>query len=375
MFFLLASAFVATLILWPYRTLLYNYNKARKLNLPILITPIKAKSRPHSMLGNFSGKTSALLRSLPFGIFNFLNYTGFEFFWVNGHNLHSKYGPAFVVVSPGEVHLVVADPETAQDILVRRKDFIKDESGGAIDIFGRSVFTLNGTDWQRHRRITTTPFNEKVRTSMWKESLVQAKSMLRTWSMKGTEGVRTTNQDTMTLALHVLTATGFGKSYDFDAGVQDVPRGHNISYRKSLRLIITNLWPTVMVAHLPIPEWIMPASWLEVKNATAEYRKYMVEILHEERTLNSKDKRENLLSAFSRASDAKKEREGLSDSEIFGNLFIYTVAGHDTTANTLAYAVLVLAIHPKWQEWMREEIREVLGRVRDKSVSQSSAEV
>jgi len=73
--------------------------------------------------------------------------------------------------------------------------------------------------------------------------------------------------------------------------VQDVPRGHNISYRETLRLIITNLWSTVMVAHLLILEWIMLASWPEVKNATAEYQKYMVEILHEERTLNSKDKK------------------------------------------------------------------------------------
>ena len=52
------------------------------------------------------------------------------------------------------------------------------------------------------------------------------------------------------------------------------------------------------------------------------------------------------MNAFSRASDAEKEREGLSDSD-FWDLFIYTVARHDTTANTLAYAVLVLAIHPQ----------------------------
>jgi hypothetical protein len=37
--------------------------------------------------------------------------------------------------------------------------------------------------------------------------------------MKGTEGMRTTNQDAMTLALYVLAATRFGRSYDFDAGV------------------------------------------------------------------------------------------------------------------------------------------------------------
>lgn len=51
----------------------------------------------------------------------------------------------------------------------------------------------------------------------------------------------------------------------------------------------------------------------------------------------------------------------LSDSEISGNLFIYTLGGHDTTANTLAYAVLLLVIHPEWQEWLREELQSILG--------------
>jgi cytochrome P450 len=361
MSFLLVAACVASLIVWPYRTLLYNYNKARKFKLPILITPIQAASFPHSMLGNFGGKTNAFLRSFPFGIFNFLDYTGFEWFWANGRRLHSIYGPAFVVVSPGEVHLVVADPEAGQDILIRRREFVKDEKGTALDVFGKSVFSLNGPDWQRHRRITTTFFNEKISKSVWKESLVQASSMLRTWSSKGKEGVRTMSQDTMTLSLHVLTANGFGKSYDFDAGVQEIPQGHSISYRESLRLIITNIFSTILLARLPIPEWIMPASWLEVKKATAEFMQYMVEILHEERTLTSENQNYNLLSAFLRASEAEKERDGLSDSEIFGNLFIYTIGGHETTANTIAYAILLLAIHPQWQEWIREEIRMVLG--------------
>lgn len=36
----------------------------------------------------------------------------------------------------------------------------------------------------------------------------------------------------------------------------------------------------------------------------------------------------------------------LSDSEISGNLFLYTIGGHDTTAITISYAVLLLPIKP-----------------------------
>jgi cytochrome P450 len=46
----------------------------------------------------------------------------------------------------------------------------------------------------------------------------------------------------------------------------------------------------------------------------------------------------------------------LSDQEISGNLFIFTVAGFEATANTMGYAVLFLAAYPAWQDWIREEL-------------------
>ncbi|GKT86482.1 cytochrome P450 [Colletotrichum tofieldiae] len=51
----------------------------------------------------------------------------------------------------------------------------------------------------------------------------------------------------------------------------------------------------------------------------------------------------------------------LTEEEIAGNLFIFTVAGFDTTANTMAYAVTLLAAYPEWQAWVQAEIDAVLG--------------
>jgi cytochrome P450 len=51
----------------------------------------------------------------------------------------------------------------------------------------------------------------------------------------------------------------------------------------------------------------------------------------------------------------------LSEEEIAGNLFIFTAAGFDTTANTMSYAVALLAAYPEWQVWIQTEIDTVLG--------------
>ncbi|KAH8794078.1 cytochrome P450 [Hyaloscypha finlandica] len=42
-----------------------------------------------------------------------------------------------------------------------------------------------------------------------------------------------------------------------------------------------------------------------------------------------------------------------------GNLFIYNVADHDTTAYTICYAIYMLAAQPDVQNWLGEEIDSV----------------
>jgi cytochrome P450 len=80
---------------------------------------------------------------------------------------------------------------------------------------------------------------------------------------------------------------------------------------------------------------------------------------------------ETILKTFVRLSDQSKEQADsgdttagksfLTEEEIAGNLFIFTAAGFDTTANTMGYAVTILAAYPQWQAWVQEEIDSVMG--------------
>jgi len=49
----------------------------------------------------------------------------------------------------------------------------------------------------------------------------------------------------------------------------------------------------------------------------------------------------------------------LTEDEIKGNLFTFSAAGFDTTANTMGYAVTLLAAYPQWQAWIREELQSL----------------
>ena len=54
-----------------------------------------------------------------------------------------------------------------------------------------------------------------------------------------------------------------------------------------------------------------------------------------------------------------QQSKGLTVDEIFRNVFIINFAGYDTTANTLAFSILLLATNPEVQDWVGEEIREI----------------
>jgi cytochrome P450 len=360
---LLISSVTLALLSWPCIKLAKNYIKARKIGLPILITPISFFNFLW-LLGNH--RLAPLLKALPFGLGNFVDYSGLSWYFADRYRNHARLGLGFCVVSPGEVQVILADPDAVDDVLTRRKEFQRNEAvSKPLEIFGPNLLSSGNETWQRHRRITTPPFNERNSSFVWREALVQSTSMLKTWVSKGNDGVEATPTDTMTLTLHILIAAGLGKTYEFDGGTTDLVGDHKVSYREALQLILYNFPLAVLMGSTSLPMAILPRQLREVKNALKEFGDYMKEMMEEKKKSLHKidEKKDNLMTALLRASESRdgNARNGLSDEEIIGNLFIYNVAGHDTTAMTLAYCLILLSVEPEIQEWIREEIQSIFG--------------
>ncbi|KKY33499.1 putative cytochrome p450 monooxygenase [Diaporthe ampelina] len=121
---------------------------------------------------------------------------------------------------------------------------------------------------------------------------------------------------------------------------------------------------------------LAPKRWQKVGLAVDEFSRYMQEILEQERVAtenegaigSSQRRSKSLTSALIQASEEDKATEGkgsakgLSDEEVYGNMFIFNFAGQDTTANTMAYAIALMAIHPEIQEWARAEVVDVFSQ-------------
>jgi cytochrome P450 len=69
--------------------------------------------------------------------------------------------------------------------------------------------------------------------------------------------------------------------------------------------------------------------------------------------------RETLLTAVLRSNKRKPGGETLTDTEVTGNIFMFLLAGYDTTANTMLFCSITLALYPSIQKLVTDEIDRV----------------
>lgn len=246
-----------------------------------------------------------------------------------------------------------------------------------LEVYGPCISTAGWDDWARHRKVLAAPFNESIMHFVWDESLRQAGAMIRSWTneFQTEAGIKSVQRDTRTLSLNVLAATGFRKSYDFRSSAETPPEGEVSSYRDALQTVLDNAILIMIIPYKYLQGPFMPKKLVRVGDAARAFKKHMEKMLEDETISlsNNKPGSGGLMSAFVRALDVHEEeiiakpnvkeskdgKKGLSIEEIFGNIFVINFAGHDTTANTLAFAILLLAGHPDVQTWLSEEITEV----------------
>jgi cytochrome P450 len=208
---------------------------------------------------------------------------------------------------------------------------------------------------------------------VWSESMRQTQQLVDAWSSSSSPGIASVAKDTRTLSLNVLAAVGFRRSSSFRASDEAAieKEGDMFSYRDALQIVLDNVILLMLIPYHHLGYSWLPVSLRRLGTAAADFKVHMAHMLELEiKALNRGEKGSGgLMTSFVRAMDAEsKEKtgklaQGLSVDEIFGNTFVINFAGHDTTANTLAFSTLLLAVHPKVQAWVTEEIQKVVAGI------------
>lgn len=353
-----------------------NYFSARQLNLPIIVLPVSWQDTLWLILApTLSPFFSSL--PLPSSLLKWVKYSIIGWQLHDRHTTHSHLGPAFVLVAPGHNEVFIAEPHAAAHVLGKYKEWIKSEELYVLfGAFGQNVNSVNGKDWQRHRKITGPTFKEGTNGVVWTQTRLRAAVLVERWTA-GKEGMDLAEVATGTcrMVMDVLMAAGFGKtSSDDGVGLAEKGKGHTMSYGDALHTLLQNLAMVITLAKSGIPSWLLPTKLRHLMTALKEFKRYTTEEieLQREAIANEEPVQDNLVSELVRANYLAHEEGGgkmtLSDDELHGNMFIFSLAGFETTATALTYALPLLACHPRVQEWVAAEAREVLGAEEDGSL-------
>lgn len=295
-------------------------------------------------------------------------------------------GDIFIIVSPDEVVIWVADPEAVYQITNRRDDFPKSlRFYQMLNIYGRNLISTEGDEWKQHRKITSPSFNEKNSALAFGEACNQAQAVLRKWSCTDLEGsatIKCVPEDAQRLMLHIISNVGFGTRLlwpgesppegeevsDEQYATYEAPKGHSMSFGDSMSTLLEQVYLVLLT-----PTWLMKL--LPIQAAREGYKsyinwgQYMNEMLaHKVKQIQTGEQHDSenmdLMGTLAKTSYGKSKSKNtaqLSDSDILGNSFAFLLAGHETTATSIHICLMELAINSVYQRKVQDEVQAIFG--------------
>ncbi|MGI9421927.1 MAG: cytochrome P450 [Hyphomicrobiaceae bacterium] len=259
--------------------------------------------------------------------------------------------PIVLYRSPAGMTVVwVTDPELTEQVLQNKEDvFVKTPLEKRV--FSRSlregVLTADGPQWRWQRRVISPVFRHAELLGYVPTISQSGNELVERWR-RGGRAVRRIDRDmtdvTFTVVARTLLAGG-------EPAESDAIKRAGTTYLSHI--------PWEMVWELlHLPDWLPhPAVW-QLNRSARTMRRSAGNIIERRRATAETDN--DLLGRLLAARDPDTGAP-MDDEMLIDNLLTLLVAGHETTAKALTWALYLLARAPQWQARLREEVRQVAG--------------
>ena len=272
----------------------------------------------------------------------------------------AEYGPTYQFRIGKRRLIAITDPKWCDQILRARPETF---SRGAVQsaIFSEmnldGVFSSDGDAWRRQRKLTAAALAQRNLRGLYSKIQTVTLRLLERWRRQADAGAALDLVDELKrYTVDVTTLLAFG--YDANS----IEHDDDLIQRK-LDLVFPTLIRRVFA---PFPLWRyvrLPAD-RRFERALAELRTWLDGLIGAARAkLAAEPGLAERPSNFVEAMVAARDDEGaaFSDDVIFANLMHLLLAGEDTTANTLSWAVHHLLDDPDRIVPLREEADRMLG--------------
>ena len=270
-----------------------------------------------------------------------------------------KYGPLYTYRMGPKRVLGIADPELNEQVLRDRPETYR-RASVVEPVFAEmgvsGVFSAEGIAWRPQRRLAMQALSLRQQREFYASLRMIAGRLRRRWQRLADAGEEVDVVEEMKrFTVDVTTLFVFGHD------VNTIERGNDF-IQKNLELV----FPTFsrrLFALLPTWRWLRMPADRRVDRALAELRTWLGARIGEARERIAADPARaenpaNFIEAMLVARDA--DGRPFSDDVIFGNAMTMLLAGEDTTAFTLAWAIHHLCDAPHAIAKLRAEGRGLL---------------
>ncbi|WP_417208278.1 cytochrome P450 [Antarctobacter sp.] len=239
-------------------------------------------------------------------------------------------------------------PDLVKTVLKERPmDFPKSAriSEGLRPLLGNSVFLTNGATWQRQRRIIDPAFEggrlRETYPAMW-DAAQAARDRLTARAGQSVEVEEIASH----AAADVIFRTLFSIPIE-DATAQEV--FHEFRAYQRTQPILN------LAAFIPVPRW-MPRFFRRDTKAAARRIRALITRLTEDRlaAIEAGTAPDDLATKIMTTPDPETGQR-FSTQEMVDQVAIFFLAGHETSASALGWALYLMATHPDWQDRVAQE--------------------
>ena len=240
---------------------------------------------------------------------------------------------------------MINQPSLVDEVLKARPlDFPKSDrvGEGLRPLLGNSVFLTNGADWQRQRRIIDPAFEggrlRDTFPAMWAAGEASVARM--------PEGVTEVEEEMSHAAADVIFRTLF--SLPIEAEIATRVFHEFRAYQRTQPILNA-------AAFVPLPRWLPRGHRAETRRTAKAIRALITEMTAARMAeIEAGTAPDDLATKIMTTADPETG-ERFTTEEMVDQVAIFFLAGHETSASALGWALYLLARYPEWQEKVEEE--------------------
>ncbi len=248
---------------------------------------------------------------------------------------------------------VVSDPAAIRHVFVDntanyRKDDLQKRIIGPALLDG--LVEAEAEQWKKQRRMLAPLFTPRTVASFAPAMQAAAADLVTRWLRHRDGRLADVQKDMADVALDVLGRTLFSD------GLGRAPEEFTAAISRNFE----TAWRVDPFDVLDLPGWLPRLGKLRARAAQKFMAHAVEDLVARRKVLIARGEApQDLLTLLLEARDPETG-EGLSDKEVTANIVTFIGAGHETTANALAWSLFLLSQSPEWDERLAAEAARVL---------------